>query len=102
MRAFTGDNPPAPGNTSARVGITRPWLQRLARWWLSQLLWMVPQRQQPVRAAALARCAVQLLRLLPAAPPGTRVLAPEVLWQAAQGEADAEAVFTAWLHPAGQ
>ncbi len=79
-----------------------PWLQRLARWWLSQLLWMVPQRQQPVRAAALARCAVQLLRLLPAAPPGTRVLAPEVLWQAAQGEADAEAVFTAWLHPAGQ
>lgn len=78
------------------------WPQRLARWWLSQLQWMVPQRQQPVRAAALARCAVHLLRLLPAAPPGTRVLAPEVLWQAAQGEVGAEAVLAAWLHPSGQ
>lgn len=56
-------------------------LQRFARWWLSQLSWMVPQRQQPVRAVVLARCVVQLARLLPALPGGTRVIAPETLWQ---------------------
>ena len=55
-------------------------LERFAAWWLSQLSWMVPQRQQPVRAVVLARCVVQLARLLPGARPGTRVIAPETVW----------------------
>ena len=62
-------------------------LQRLARWWLSQLSWMVPPRQQPLRASALARCVVQLARLLPVLPGGSRVIAPETLWLWAQDEA---------------
>ncbi|HLL12582.1 MAG TPA: hypothetical protein VK570_16085 [Rubrivivax sp.] len=75
------------------------WLQRLANWWLAQLRYMVPQQEQPVRAQALARCVVQLLRLLPASAPGTRVLAPETLWHAAQNEAGLEAAVRAWLMP---
>ena len=61
-------------------------LQRFAAWWLAQLSWMVPQRQQPVRAATLARCVVQLARLLPGTPPGTQVIAPETLWLWGQAE----------------
>src|SRR5512137_92247 len=38
-------------------------LQRFAGWWLSQLAWMVPQQEQPVRAPTLAALAVQLSRL---------------------------------------
>lgn len=71
-------------------------LQRFAGWWLSQLNWMVPSSEQPVRAVTVAALVVQLARLLPAAAPGTRVLPPEVLWQAAQAEAP-EAVLAAWL-----
>jgi hypothetical protein len=69
--------------------------QRLARWWLSQLQWMIPQREQPVRAVKLAALAVQLAQLLPQAPQGTHVLPPELLWQATQG--DASAVLAPWL-----
>jgi hypothetical protein len=72
-------------------------LQRLARWWLSQLRWMVPQQEQPVRAVALARCVVELARQLPTAATGTRVLAPERLWQAAANEAGLPAAVAAWL-----
>lgn len=61
-------------------------LQRFATWWLQQLSWMVPPRQQPLRAAALARCVVELLRSLPALPQGTRVIAPELLWHWTQHE----------------
>ncbi len=70
-------------------------IERFVAWWLSQLRWMVPQAEQPVRAVALAALAVQLARLLPRAAPGTRVVPPELLSQAAQG--DAEAVLGAWL-----
>ncbi len=70
-------------------------VERFVAWWLPQLRWMVPQAEQPVRAVTLAALAVQLARLLPAAAPGTRVLPPEVLQQAAQG--DAAAVLGAWL-----
>jgi hypothetical protein len=69
---------PQPGGTLAGGSL----LQRLARTWLAQLRLMVPQHEQPLRAVVLARCVVQLLRLLPAAAAGTRVLAPELLWQA--------------------
>ncbi len=61
-------------------------LQRFADWWLSQLSWMVPQRQQSLRSAALARCVVELARQLPQARPGTRVIAPETLWLWSQNE----------------
>lgn len=70
-------------------------LQRFATWWLAQLSWMVPQREQPVRAVTLAAVAVQLALLLPRAAPGTRVLPPELLWQAAQ--AGGEQALAAWL-----
>lgn len=71
-------------------------LQRFADWWLAQLRWMVPQREQPLRAARVGELAVELALRLPAAAPGTRVLPPELLWEAAQA-ADAGAVFDAWL-----
>ncbi len=74
------------------------WLDRAVGWWLSQLAWMVPQREQPVRTARLAELVVQLAARLPQARPGTRVLAPELLWQAAQPDGG-PAVLDAWLGP---
>ena len=70
-------------------------VERFAAWWLAQLRLMVPVREQPVLAARLAAVVVTLGRLLPLVPPGTRVLPPDALWQAAQG--DAEAVLAGWL-----
>lgn len=70
-------------------------LQRFAGWWLSQLAWMVPKQEQPVRALTLAALAVQLARQLPGTAPRTRVVPPELLWQAAQ--ADAGTVLADWL-----
>lgn len=69
----------------------------LAAWWLSQLSWMVPAREQPVRSVRIAELAVDLAWLLRAAPPATRVLPPEVLWQAAQSD-DSAALLDDWLH----
>ncbi|SFM98014.1 hypothetical protein [Variovorax sp. OV329] len=66
--------------------------QRLAEWMLSIVRFMVPASEQPVRAAVVAQFVDAALRL---APPGTHVAAPEVVWQAAQG--DVEAVVRAWL-----
>ncbi len=86
----------------ATAASTGGWLQRFALWWLSQLRWMVPQRQQPLRAVVLARCAVHLLRLLPAAAPGTRVLATEQLWLLAQQEDALPDLLAAWLGVAAQ
>lgn len=75
----------------AKPGAQHRGLRRFAAWWLSQLAWMVPQRQQALRAVALARCVAELLRALPQLPPGTRVVAPETLWQWTQADASAEA-----------
>jgi hypothetical protein len=72
------------------------WAQRLAAGWLSQLAWMVPQREQPVRALRLAELAVELAWRLPHAAPATRVLPPELLWQAACST-DGGALLSAWL-----
>lgn len=87
---------------TAQVEGSRPagsLLRRFAAWWLSQLHWMVPARQQPVRAAAVAQFAIALGRALPAHAGGTRVVPDEVLWRAAKsGQPDAAA--QAWL--AGQ
>lgn len=87
-----------PGGVAARRGR----MQRVADAWLAQLRWMVPQREQPLRAAVLARCVVALARALPAAPPGTRVLAPELLWQAVQPGVDTDALLAGWLRGSPQ
>lgn len=74
------------------------WPARFAGWWLSQLSWMVPSAQAPVRAVRLAALVVTLARLLPGAAAGTRVAPPELMWQANQA-ADPEATLAAWLSP---
>lgn len=73
------------------------WTRRLAAGWLAQLSWMVPQREQPLRAEKLAELAVELAWRLPLAPAGTRVLPPELQWQAAQSS-DGGALLERWLH----
>lgn len=72
-------------------------LPRFAAWWLSQLKWMVPQRQQPLRAVTLARCVVQLVRLLPLAAGGSRVIDPETLWLWGQHDDGLEAAMAGGL-----
>ncbi|HSV57726.1 MAG TPA: hypothetical protein VLJ19_02425 [Variovorax sp.] len=66
--------------------------QRLAAWMLSIARFMVPASEQPVRAAVVAQFVDAALRL---APPGSHVAAPELVWQAAQG--DLEGVVRDWL-----
>jgi hypothetical protein len=63
---------------------------------LSQLTRMVPQREQPVRALRLAERVVELAWRLPHAAPATRVLPPELLWQATHAP-DGGALLGAWL-----
>jgi hypothetical protein len=70
--------------------------QRLADWVLSQLHYMVPQRDKPVRAAKVARFVVALAARLPQAAGGTRVVPPEVVWEAAQAP-DMDAFAAQWL-----
>jgi len=70
--------------------------QRLAHWMLSQLQMMVPQREQPVRAQKVAQFAAHLAAQLPTSPPGTRVVPPEVVWEAAQAS-NIGAVAARWL-----
>ncbi|MFN6996497.1 MAG: hypothetical protein ACK4PH_20040 [Aquincola tertiaricarbonis] len=71
-------------------------LARVAELMLSQLRFMVPQRDLPVRAAKVAEFAAELARGLADAPGGTRVVPAELVWQAAQ-QADAAALARAWL-----
>jgi nucleoside-diphosphate-sugar epimerase len=59
-------------------------LQRLADLVLAQLRLMTPQREQPVRARKVAELVAALAGRLPGAPTGTRVMAPEQVWHAAQ------------------
>ena len=70
--------------------------QRLAHWMLSQLQMMVPQRERPVRASKVAEFAAQLAAQLPASPAGTRVVPPELVWEAAQ-TTHLGALATRWL-----
>ena len=72
------------------------WGHRVARGLLSQLHWMVPQREQPLRAQRVAQFVTDLARSLPASPPGTRVVPPELLWHWAQ-PGGGEPVLAAWL-----
>lgn len=71
-------------------------LSRLASGLLSQLRFMVPQRDQPLRALKVAQFVVALARALPQMPPGTRVAPPELLWDWAQPEGG-DAVLAGWL-----
>jgi hypothetical protein len=71
-------------------------LRRFVDWWLSQLRWMLPQQEQPVRAVRIATLVVQLARHLPASAAGTRVVPAELLWQAARSK-DSETVLRNWL-----
>jgi hypothetical protein len=82
--------PPA-GSTGASAP------QRVADWVLSQLQLMVPQRDKPVRATKVAQFVAQLAAQLPAAPGGTRVVPPELVWEAAQSR-DVAGVAGDWLH----
>lgn len=66
---------------------------------LAQMQLMVPQREQPLRAARVAHFVGDLALALPAMAAGTRVVAPELLWDWAQPGAGAQ-VLRAWL--AGQ
>jgi hypothetical protein len=81
---------------AASCSVALGWAQRLAAGWLSQMAWMVPQREQPVRAQRLAELAVELAWRLPQAASATRVLPPELLWQAAHC-ADGGTLLSAWL-----
>jgi predicted transcriptional regulator len=77
-------------------------LARFAQWWLSQLRWMVPEREQPLRAAVLARLAVQLARRLSALPvsaaaTSTYVVPQALMWQLARDADEGEARLDAWL-----
>jgi len=66
--------------------------ERLAAWMLSIARFMVPTSEQPVRATKVAELVDVALRI---APPGVHVAAPELVWQAAQGEL--RAVAQRWL-----
>ena len=68
------------------------WLQGVAHWMLSIGRLMVPSSEQPVRAVKVAELVAAALQL---APPGIHVAAPELVWQAAQG--DVHAVAARWL-----
>ena len=69
--------------------------ERLAAWMLSITRFMVPASEQPVRASKVAELVDVALRI---APPGVHVAAPELVWQAAQGEL--RAIVEGWLTPA--
>jgi hypothetical protein len=84
-----------PANGPADAPATR-WLQRLADGVMAQLLYMVPQAEQPLRASKVAAFVAELAQRLSASVPGTRVAPPELLWQAAQAH-DAAALVRAWL-----
>ena len=66
--------------------------ERLAAWMLSIVRFMVPSSEQPVRAAKVAELVDVALRI---APPGVHVAAPEMVWEAAQGQM--QAVAERWL-----
>jgi len=81
----------------APIGVrSNVWLQRVADGVLAQLRVMTPQPDQPVRSNKVAKFVCELALQLPLSAPGTRVAAPDLVWQAAQ-HADAGALVSAWL-----
>ena len=88
-----GDAPVASANAGRAPNAI---LTRLARGMLAQLIWLVPQRDQPLRAAKVAQFVVALAQALPQATAGTRIAPPELLWDWAQPDGG-DAVLQAWL-----
>jgi hypothetical protein len=85
---------------AARGDAQRSRLQALAAWMLGQLRFMVPQREQPVRAVKLAAFVEAALAAWVADASlgeGTRVVPPEVLWDAAS-RPDVQDAAVDWLH----
>lgn len=76
------------GNWGGAKGV----LPRIAAWMLGTLKYMVPDSQRPLRAVEMAAV---LHVALQTAPPGVHVLAPELLREAARGEAR-EVLESAW------
>lgn len=74
-------------------------LQRLADGVLAQMQLMVAPTSQPVRSTKVARFVIELLLQLPDADAGTRVVPPELVWQAAQAVSPSAvaALIDAWL-----
>jgi NAD(P)-dependent dehydrogenase (short-subunit alcohol dehydrogenase family) len=70
--------------------------RRLAHWVLSQLSFLVPQREAPVRTVVVAKVAAELAAQLAAAKPATRVLPAAVMWHATQ-QRSVEETLAAWL-----
>jgi hypothetical protein len=68
------------------------WLTGVAHWMLSVFGLMVPHSEQPVRSPKVAQFVDAALQ---AAPPGTHVAAPELVWRATQG--DVAATVRQWL-----
>ena len=66
--------------------------QRVARFMLSGLKYMVPSSEQPVRAVKVAQLLAAALEI---APRGIHIAPPEMVWRAAQGEL--RAVASEWL-----
>lgn len=74
--------------------------ERLAAWMLSQLRYMIPSTERPVRAESVAAFVFEVLRQWPdvAGSAGTRVAGAPVVWAAAQGGGPQE-VVARWLGP---
>lgn len=72
--------------------------ERLAAWMLSQLRYMIPARERPVRAETVSGFVFEVLGQWPevASSRGTRVAGAVLLWQAAQMEGPA-ATVRRWL-----
>ncbi len=70
-------------------------LDKTAAWMLGIFSYMVPSSEQPVRATKVAQFVDLALHSLPS---GTHVAAPELVWQAAQGDAtNMQRVLRDWL-----
>jgi hypothetical protein len=67
---------------------------RLAHWMLGIFKYMIPSSEQPVRAVKVAELLSVALRI---APRGIHVAAPELVWEAAQG--NTQQVAARWLGP---
>jgi hypothetical protein len=72
------------------------WPQRVADAMLSQLHWMIPQREQPVRASKVAAFVAELAKQLAHSAPGARVVPPELVWHAGQ-VSDPRQLVVHWL-----
>lgn len=76
-----------------RVVVQGSWLERFAAAWWSQLRWMLPDSERPLRSVALARVAVAAERVLREAGPGTWVLSQELASRAAHAPQGVEAAL---------